>query len=134
MKQSRRMSLIEAGANVAVGYGVAVAAQLVVFPWFGLPASLGDSLAIGAIFTAVSILRSYVMRRLFEAIRVRHDGGDVVGDGGGGSHAQQAQGGYRPAVSAPRTPPSWHSCPVPDDWEPPPFRDGSLQKRRRRDG
>jgi hypothetical protein len=31
MKQSRAMSLIEAVANVIVGYGVAVATQIVVF-------------------------------------------------------------------------------------------------------
>ncbi len=70
MKQSRLMSLVESIANVAVGYGVAIATQLMIFPWFGLPARLDDALAIGAIFTAVSILRSFVLRRLFEAIRV----------------------------------------------------------------
>ena len=70
MKQSRRMSLIEAIANVAVGFGVAVATQIAVFPLFGLHASLSENLAIGAIFTGASIARSYALRRLFEAIRV----------------------------------------------------------------
>lgn len=32
MRQSRLMSLVEALANVAVGYGVAVATQVGVFP------------------------------------------------------------------------------------------------------
>jgi hypothetical protein len=71
MKQSRRMSLVESVANVAVGYGVAVLAQVVVFPWFGLRASLRDNLAIGVIFTAVSLVRSFALRRFFEAVRVR---------------------------------------------------------------
>ena len=71
MKQSRLMSLVEAITNVVVGYGVAVAAQLVVFPWFGLPARVADALGIGAIFTLVSLARSFALRRLFEAIRVR---------------------------------------------------------------
>ena len=70
MKQSRLMSLVEAVANVAVGYGLAVVTQLVVFPWFGLPARVADALAIGAIFTGISIARSYALRRLFEKIRV----------------------------------------------------------------
>ena len=70
MKQSRRRSLIEASANVAVGYGVAVATQIAVFPMFGLHASLSQNLTIGAIFTLASIARSYVLRRSFEAIRV----------------------------------------------------------------
>jgi hypothetical protein len=71
VKQSRLMSLVEAIANVAVGYGVAVATQLVVFPWFGLPAHLDDALALGCIFTGVSIIRSFALRRLFEAVRPR---------------------------------------------------------------
>lgn len=67
--QSRRMSLIEAVTNVVVGYGVAVLAQLAVFPLFGIAVSLGDNLAIGAAFTVVSLARSYAVRRLFSAIR-----------------------------------------------------------------
>jgi hypothetical protein len=69
MSQSRRMSMIEAVANVAIGYGVAVLAQLAVFPLFGIAVSLGDNLAIGAAFTVISLARSYAVRRLFNAIR-----------------------------------------------------------------
>ena len=69
--QSRRASAAEAVANVAIGYGVAVATQVAVFPLFGLRLPLGDNLAIGALFTAVSLARSYALRRLFEALRVR---------------------------------------------------------------
>ena len=69
--QSRSMSLIEAGANVVVGYGVAVATQVLVFPWFGLTATLSGNLMLGAIFTAVSLVRSYALRRVFERLRVR---------------------------------------------------------------
>ena len=68
MKQSRRMSLIEAIANVVVGYGLAVLTQIAVF-LFGLRASFGDNLALGAVFTAISLARSYVLRRVFEAVR-----------------------------------------------------------------
>ncbi len=71
MRQSRRMSFAEALTNVAVGYGIAVATQIAVFPVFGLHASLSDNLLMGAIFTVVSIVRSYSLRRMFEAIRMR---------------------------------------------------------------
>ena len=47
MPQSRIMSLIEAAANVVVGYVLAVATQIVVFPWFGIEAAIGEHLAIG---------------------------------------------------------------------------------------
>ena len=69
MKQSRRMSLVEAVANVLVGYGIAVATQILAFPMFGLHAGLADNLLIGAIFTVVSIVRGYSLRRLFEVLR-----------------------------------------------------------------
>ena len=69
MKQSRAMSLVESLANVFVGYGVAVLTQLLVFPLFGLHTTLAENLTIGAIFTVVSIARSYVLRRLFERLR-----------------------------------------------------------------
>ncbi|MBE0474896.1 hypothetical protein [Rhodoferax sp.] len=71
MKQSRAMSLVEAVTNVLVGYGVAVMTQVLVFPLFGLHATLRDNLTIGLVFTAVSLLRSYLLRRAFEAWRVR---------------------------------------------------------------
>lgn len=71
MKQSRLMSLVESLANVLVGYGVAVLTQVVVFPLFGLAVTVTENLLIGLIFTAVSIVRSYALRRSFEALRVR---------------------------------------------------------------
>ena len=71
MKQSRLMSLAESLANVLVGYGVAVLTQVVVFPLFGLTVTVSENLLIGLIFTAVSIVRSYALRRGFEALRVR---------------------------------------------------------------
>lgn len=69
MNQSRWMSLVEAVTNVLVGYGVAVATQWAVFPLFGLHTTLQDNLVIGMIFTVVSIIRSYVLRRAFERLR-----------------------------------------------------------------
>ena len=68
MKQSRLMSLIESVVNVIVGYGVAVATQILIFPIFGLHSTLAQNLKMGAVFTVVSIARSYVLRRLFERL------------------------------------------------------------------
>ena len=67
--QSRRLSLIEAFANVAVGLLVAYATQVAVFPLFGFHASAEQHMAITAIFTVVSLVRSYCLRRLFCRIR-----------------------------------------------------------------
>jgi hypothetical protein len=70
MKQSRRMSLVEAVANVALGYIIAVGTQLLVFPLFRLDVSIGDNLLIGGLFTIASIARSFLLRRMFERISV----------------------------------------------------------------
>jgi hypothetical protein len=67
------MSLVESLANVAVGYGVAVLTQIAVFPFFGLHVSLADNLVMGAVFTIVSIARSFTLRRVFEEFRVRSE-------------------------------------------------------------
>ncbi|MCA3519133.1 hypothetical protein [Phenylobacterium sp.] len=69
MKQSRLMSLVESIANVIVGYGVAVATQILIFPVFGLHTTLVQNLKMGAVFTIVSLGRSYALRRLFERWR-----------------------------------------------------------------
>lgn len=69
MKQSRTMSLVESIANVIVGYGVAVLTQILIFPVFGLHTTLGQNLKMGALFTIVSLGRSYAVRRLFERWR-----------------------------------------------------------------
>lgn len=69
MKQTRRMSLIEALTNVAFGYGFAVVTQIAVFPLFELRATLAQNMVMGGIFAVVSIARSYALRRVFETIR-----------------------------------------------------------------
>lgn len=68
--QSRSHSLIEALINVAIGYGVSVITTIIVFPLFGLNISLRDNMAIALIFTLVSIIRSYLLRRFFNRITI----------------------------------------------------------------
>ena len=72
VKQSRLMSLVEATTNVVVGFLLALLTQIAIFPPFGLVVSVADNVLISAIFTAVSLLRSFILRRLFEALRTIH--------------------------------------------------------------
>jgi hypothetical protein len=67
--QPRLMSLVESIANVVAGFGLAVLTQLAVLPWFDVRLSMVENLIVGAIFTLVSIVRSYTLRRLFETLR-----------------------------------------------------------------
>lgn len=71
MSQSRLHSAIESVANTVVGYGVALASQLVVFPLFDIHIPFTSNLAIGAWFTVISLVRSYCVRRFFNGFKVR---------------------------------------------------------------
>jgi len=59
------MSGVEAVSNVAIGYLVSVAANIVVLPLFGYDVTIADSFAIGLAFTAIRLIRSYALRRAF---------------------------------------------------------------------
>lgn len=63
--QSKKASAVEVTVNMVVGYIIAVTAQHFIFPLFGIYVSVSDNLMIGGLFTVVSILRSYFLRRLF---------------------------------------------------------------------
>ena len=67
MQQTRLGSLIESGMNIAIGYVVALASQLLIFPLFDIHIPLSDNMLIGAWFTVISLARSYVIRRWFNA-------------------------------------------------------------------
>jgi hypothetical protein len=62
------MSLVEAVANVIAGYCIALATQLFLFPMLGARLSTVQNASIAAVFTLVSIIRSYCLRRLFERL------------------------------------------------------------------
>jgi len=66
--QSRTMSAAESVANVAIGYGIALVTQVIVFGSLGLSVSLEQNLWIGGIFTVVSLARSYLLRRIFNRL------------------------------------------------------------------
>lgn len=68
MAQSRAGSAVEAVVNVLVGYWVAVGAQMAIFPLFGVNLPATDNMLIGVLFTAVSLVRSYLLRRLFNRL------------------------------------------------------------------
>lgn len=71
MTQTRKGSAIETATSTAIGYAVAIVAQIVILPLFGLRPTLGENAGIAAMFTAVSLVRGYCVRRLFVAIQAR---------------------------------------------------------------
>ena len=68
--QSKRGSLTESVISTAIGMGVSLSAQLLVFPLYGMHIDFHQNLQILAIFTVISIARQYFVRRLFNRIAV----------------------------------------------------------------
>ena len=67
MNQTKIESLLESIVNIIIGYGVALASQLLIFPMFGIDVPFSANLWIGLWFTLISLVRSYVIRRWFNA-------------------------------------------------------------------
>ena len=63
--QTRWQSMVEAFLNTLTGYIISVVAQVLIFPHYGIHLGLGENMQIVAIFTAISIVRSYFWRRFF---------------------------------------------------------------------
>jgi hypothetical protein len=66
--QSKVSSFIESLVNIAIGFGVAMASQMVIFPYFDIYINVESHLTISCFFTIISIVRSYLLRRLFNKI------------------------------------------------------------------
>lgn len=71
MSQSRKGSLLEAAANIVVGIAINCGANYVLLPVIlhVPPMTLKQNATLTAAFTAISLARSYGLRRLFNAIR-----------------------------------------------------------------
>ena len=67
--QSKRESMIETLTNVGIGWFISFIANMLVLPLFGYNINLTDGLLISIIFTIISIVRGYVVRRWFNSKR-----------------------------------------------------------------
>lgn len=67
MTQTRLGSFIEACMNVLIGFTINFTANLLIFPLFGMHISVSDNFLLGGLYTLISIARSYVIRRWFNA-------------------------------------------------------------------
>jgi hypothetical protein len=67
VNQTRLGSLIEALANVVIGFGINWTANMLILPLFGFHVTGGQAFGIGLLFTVISVARTYVLRRWFNA-------------------------------------------------------------------
>ena len=72
VRQTQLGSWLEACANILVGFGVNFLANLAILPLFGFHVTPGQAFHIGLFFTAISLVRSYLLRRAFNRIHRLH--------------------------------------------------------------
>jgi len=64
-QQRRRISILETAINIGIGFGVSFLGNLIILPLYGMPFHVQSFFEIGVWFTALSVIRSYYVRRLF---------------------------------------------------------------------
>lgn len=67
MTQTRLGSLIEVLFNIAIGFAINWVANIYILPLYGFHITGGQAFSMGLIFTVISVVRSYVIRRWFNA-------------------------------------------------------------------
>ena len=63
--QSKLDSLIEAVLSTFLGFVISFISQLVFFPIVGIEVTLAQNFILTVLFTLVSIIRTYIVRRYF---------------------------------------------------------------------
>jgi hypothetical protein len=63
--QSKIDSVIESITNIMIGFTINFTANMFIFPLFGWSISITQNIALGACYTAISLVRSYAIRRAF---------------------------------------------------------------------
>jgi len=66
--QTKKKSLIESTAQTVIGLATSILIQILLYPLMGIPVTLFQNVIITAVFFAVSIIRGYFVRRIFEKL------------------------------------------------------------------
>lgn len=67
--QTKKGSIAEAWANIAVGFTINYFANMCIFPLFGMHISWRSNFLMGCLYTVISLVRSYVLRRWFNGLK-----------------------------------------------------------------
>jgi hypothetical protein len=69
--QTKKQSFVESLTNVGIGYTISLLSLFFIFPILGIESSASKNILITCYFTAISIVRSYVIRRWFNKKKAR---------------------------------------------------------------
>lgn len=65
MGQTKKQSVLESITQTMIGLITSIAVQLIIYPLMDIPVSLKQNVVIIIVFFTVSIIRGYIVRRLF---------------------------------------------------------------------
>ena len=68
MRQTKRKSLIESIAQTLIGLITSILIQFILYPIMGIPVTIFQNIIITLVFFIVSIVRGYLVRRLFDKL------------------------------------------------------------------
>ena len=71
--QTKRQSLIETLTSVFVGWLIGVILNLTILPLFDYNITVVDSLWVSLIFTVISVVRGYLIKRFFNSKERKYD-------------------------------------------------------------
>lgn len=63
--QSRRQAIIEAWTNIVIGFSINYVVNIFLLPLVGAKMTAANNLWLGCVYTAISMLRQYTIRRWF---------------------------------------------------------------------
>lgn len=70
MSQTKRGSILESLTNTCAGFGINFSCNLLILPLFGFTSlTWRQNFVIGGIYTVISIVRGYVLRRVFNTFK-----------------------------------------------------------------
>ncbi len=69
MRQTRRQSATEAVTSTIIGLCLSLALTRFVMPLYGYEPSLVNDISVVAIFTVASLVRQYIVRRVFDWVQ-----------------------------------------------------------------
>lgn len=69
MTQSKNRSLVETIVQTLSGLIISFIIQLVIYPFLGIKVTIDQNILITLVFVAASIIRGYVVRRMFNMIK-----------------------------------------------------------------
>jgi hypothetical protein len=70
VSQTRLGSAVETMANIVIGFAINWVCNLLILPLFGFDITGTQAFNMGLIFTVISIVRSYALRRFFNSLKL----------------------------------------------------------------